>query len=227
MIKEILAYSNSFYCRGKRVLRKNAGCLGDWVIFLCLRCDGKNLGQNFELGGVNIPKLNAFSRKVNNINLKNFSYIWWSIQVWEKIQQGFWREVKPKEFIDIWKNVSLRQILKDKGGSDLIPWELRYPWKRGGNRNQGRWNRRLSHLCTLALEFQKTFLQNLAFFNFFFGDKKRISSKSCSFIPRLLNSDLPSYGPNLRKWYTLSLLSICLEKMAVLEVILPGRGQMT
>ena len=48
LIKEILTYSNSFYYWGKRDFRKNAGCLGDWVIFLCLRCDGKNLGQSFE-----------------------------------------------------------------------------------------------------------------------------------------------------------------------------------
>ena len=51
-------------------------------------------------------------------------------------------------------------------------------------------------------------------------------AKLYSFIPRLMNSsDLPSYGSDFRKRYTLTLISVCLEKGGVLEVSLPGRGQ--
>ena len=38
---------------------------------------------------------------------------------------------------------------------------------------------------------------------------------------------LPSYGSELRKRYTLILLLTFLEEEGVLEVVLPGRGQMT
>ena len=92
LIKKILIYSNSSYCWGERDFQKNAGCLGDWVISLCLRCDDKNLGESFEWGRVKIPRFNAFSRKVKYINLKNVSYIWWSIQFREKIWQASRRD---------------------------------------------------------------------------------------------------------------------------------------
>ena len=40
----------------------------------------------------------------------------------EKIQGAFWREIKPKEFKEIWKDVSLRLTLqdKDKGGYQFL-----------------------------------------------------------------------------------------------------------
>ena len=41
----------------------------------------------------------------------------------EKIQQAFWREIKPKRVLEIWKDVSLRLILKDKG---VLSWVF-YP----------------------------------------------------------------------------------------------------
>ena len=47
----------------------------------------------------------------------------------EKIQGAFWREIKPKEFKEIWKDVSLRLTLqdKDKGGYQFLEmWGLRY-----------------------------------------------------------------------------------------------------
>ena len=58
--------------------------------------------------------------------------------------------------------------------------------------------------------------------NLFFSDKK------CSFIPWLLNSfDIPSYGSESRKKYTLRILSMCLREEGGLEIALPDRAQMT
>ena len=67
--------------------------------------------------------------------------------------------------------------------------------------------------------FEKISCKSILFLFCFFDDKEKGTSKS------LLNSsDLPSYGSNSRKRYTLRLLSMCLEDGEVLEVVLPGRG---
>ena len=93
--------------------------LGKQIFEICLGRDNKYLGVSFKWGGawVKMPWINTFSRNVNSINLKIFP-TWWNIKVWEKIQQEFRRERKsPREFIEIWRDVSLRLILKDKGGN--------------------------------------------------------------------------------------------------------------
>ena len=48
---------------------------------------------------------------------ENFSYTWRNIQLSEKIQQAFWRQRQSlRDFIEIWNGVSLKLILKEKGG---------------------------------------------------------------------------------------------------------------
>ena len=64
---------------------------------------------------VKMHKFNAFSGNVNTINWKFFPTHGGMYKL-EKIQQAFWREINPKEFKEIWKDASLRLILKDKGG---------------------------------------------------------------------------------------------------------------
>ena len=55
-------------------------------------------------------RFNAFSRNVNTIYWTTFSTDS-GIYKLEKIQQAFWRE-----FVEIWKDLSMRLIFKDKGG---------------------------------------------------------------------------------------------------------------
>ena len=60
----------------------------------------------------------------------------------EKIQQALWQSLErwiPKEFKEIWKDVSSRLILKDKGGKQhcspflpVLTWGLRYFCKKDG-----------------------------------------------------------------------------------------------
>ena len=65
-------------------------------------------------------------------------------------------------------------------------------------------------LYTLYCGFKKIPGKTYLLF-FLFLVIKRILKTLFSFIPWLLNSsDLPSYGPNLRKRYTLRLLPMCL-----------------
>ena len=68
-VKQIIDSSTSF-CFGENRFWKKC-CLGEWVIFFCLGCDGKNLGASFEWRKkwVKMPRFNAFSRNVNTINL--------------------------------------------------------------------------------------------------------------------------------------------------------------
>ena len=84
--------------------------------------------------------------------------------------------------------------------------------KRGNIRKRVRWNRGLKHLFTLCIAVSREFHAKLVCFLFFLVIK-RILKALFSLIPLLLNSsDLPSYGSNLRKRYTLTLLSICLGR---------------
>ena len=55
-------------------------------------------------------RFNAFSRNVNTIYWKTFSTDS-GIYKLEKIEQAFWRE-----FVEIWKDLSMRLTFKDKGG---------------------------------------------------------------------------------------------------------------
>ena len=111
-----------------------------------------------------------------------------------------------KEFREIGKDVSLRLILKD---FNLM---VEIFLKRGNIRKRVRWNRGLKHLFTLCIAVSREFHAKLVCFFFFFVIK-RILKALFSFIPLLLNSsDSLSYGSNLRKRYTLRLLSICLGR---------------
>ena len=73
-IKQIIVRSlRPFLLLGETDFRKNAAW-GEWLISFCLWHDDKNLGASFECGKswVKMPRINAFSRNVNSINLKVF-----------------------------------------------------------------------------------------------------------------------------------------------------------
>ena len=85
--------------------------LGEWVIFLCLGCDDKNLRWGFWNIWIQFFWLaNAFSSNLNSTNLKTFLNLW-DIQLWQKIGKLFWRKITFRS-IEIWENVSLRLTLK-------------------------------------------------------------------------------------------------------------------
>ena len=128
-----------------------------------------------------MPRFNAFSGNVKTVNLKIFPDYDRIYRFERKFNKHSWERKNPKEFIEIWKDISLRLIWKDKGRNRhcLFPifWILTrglgYPRKRGGNRKSGCWNRGLRHLCTPVPRFQENFMQRLsAFLLFFFYDEK-------------------------------------------------------
>ena len=65
---------------------------------------------------VKIHRFDVFSRNLNTINWKNFPHMV-EHTIYRKFKEHIWREIK-----DIWKDVSLRLILKDKdkGGYQFV-----------------------------------------------------------------------------------------------------------
>ena len=115
---------------------------------------------------VKISRFNACSRNVNTTSFKIFPHLVEQTCLRENSISILERE-SPKEFIEIWKNISLRLILKGKSGiytvyhffdSNNLGVEI-YPQKGGGRRKRVRLNRRLRHLCTLVLWFQGNIIQ--------------------------------------------------------------------
>ena len=110
--------------------------------------------------------------------------------------------------------LALELILKDKGGKQhclpFIGSNLGFGIflkKREHQKRMG-WNRGMRHLCILCIGVSRKFYAKPVCFLIVFWLKKKILKALFSFIPWLLNfSDLPSYGSNLRKRYTLRLLS--------------------
>ena len=109
--------------------------------------------------------------------------------------------------------LALELILKDKGGKQhCLPFvgsnlggEIFL--KKREHQKRMRWNRGLRHLCILCFGVSRKFCAKPVCFLIVFWLKK-ILKALFSFIPWLLKfSDLPSYGSNLRKRYTLRLLS--------------------
>ena len=70
-----------------------------------------------------MPRINAFSRNVNSISLKIFPTVT-GIQKFERKRNKLSGERQsPREFIKMQKDVSLRLILKDKGGNqECLPF---------------------------------------------------------------------------------------------------------
>ena len=82
------------------------------------------------------------------------------------------------------------------------------------------WDRGLRHLCicTLYWGLKKILCKACLLLNCFLVIKE-ILKALFSFIPWLLNfSDLPNYGSNLRKRYTLRLLLKCLVRSTLLPI---------
>ena len=134
-----------------------------------------------------MPRFDAISRNVNTIDLKMFP-THDGINKLEKFQHPFWRDKTLKE---IWKEVSLRKILKNKGGKQhclVLTLGLRYLWKRGNIRKWLYWNRGLRHLCMLCIEVSRKLpAKPLCFFTVFSSKK---SSKSSIFFHSLINEFL-------------------------------------
>ena len=78
------------------------------------------------------------------------------------IKQAFWRDKNPEEFKEIWKDVTLRLIVKDKGGKKhclpicwFQPVGLDIFWE--NIRKRVCWNRRWRIICTLSIGFWRKF----------------------------------------------------------------------
>ena len=120
LLKQIIV-SSSLLCFGGKIFEKMLP--GGRLISLCLGWDDKNLRARKRRrerakgeAWVKMSRFNVISRNVN-INIKISPT---NIQVWEKIQQAFWRERRNlREFIEIWMDVFLRLILKDKHGNQI------------------------------------------------------------------------------------------------------------
>ena len=120
----------------------------------------------------------------------------------------------------------VRLILKDQGGKQhcLIPFvgsNLGFEifLKKKEHQKRMCWNRGLRHLCILWIEVSRRFYAKPVCFLIVFLVIKGILKALFSFIPWLLNfSDLPNYGSNSRKRYTLRLLSKCLVRSTLLPI---------
>ena len=119
--------------------------------------------------------------------------------------------------------LALRLILKDKGGKQhcLVPFVgsnlmVELFWKRRNIRKGCIEIENWGTSVYFILRFWGNSLQSL--FNCFFVIKQ-ILKALFSFIPWLLNlSDLPNYGSNSGKRYTLRLLSKCLVRSILLPI---------
>ena len=121
--------------------------------------------------------------------------------------------------------LALRLILKYKRGKQhCLPFvgsnlgiEI-FLKKREHQKKMG-WNRGLRHLCILCIGASRKFFAKPVCFLIVFLVIKGILKALFSFIPWLLNfSDLPNYGSNSRKRYTLTLLSKCLVRSTLLPI---------
>ena len=123
--------------------------------------------------------------------------------------------------------LALRLIVKDKGGKQhclpFVGFNLGVEiFLEEGTSPKDTWNRGLRHLCILCIGVSRKFYICKACLPFnCFLVIKGILKALFSFIPWLLNfSDLPNYGSNSRKRYTLRLLSKCLGRstLSLLQV---------
>ena len=119
--------------------------------------------------------------------------------------------------------LALRLFLKDKSGGKqhcLIPFVgsnlgVETFLKKMEHQKRMRYNRGLRHLCILCIEISRKFYVKPVCLLVIKGILKAL----ISFIPWLLNfSDLPNYGSNSRKRYTLRLLSKCLVRSTILPI---------
>ena len=124
--------------------------------------------------------------------------------------------------------LALRLFLKDKSGGKqhcLIPFlrsnlGVETFLKNMEHQKGMRYNRGLRHLCILCIEASgKFYVKPVCLLFIYFLVIKGILKALFFFIPWLLNfSDLPNYGSNSRKRYTLRLLSKCLVRSILLPI---------
>ena len=94
----------------------------------------------------------------------------------------------------------------------LLTWGLRHFWKREHQKRM-RWYRGLRHLCILYVGASRKLYAKPVCFLVFFLVIKEILRVLFTFIPWLLSFyDLPGYGSNSSRRYTLRLLSKCLGR---------------
>ena len=97
----------------------------------------------------------------------------------------------------------------------VLTWGLRYFWKRGNIRKGCVEIEDWGTSVYFVLRFQENSMQSLPYFLVTKGILKALFS----FIPWLMNfSDLPNYGSNSWKRYTLRLLSKCLLRGTLLPI---------
>ena len=117
--------------------------------------------------------------------------------------------------------LALRLVLKQKVGKKyclpllVLRLGLRYFLKRGNIRKGFVEIEDWGTSVHFVLGFWENYMQSLFALSLLMSRclTKRILKALFSFIPRLLNfSDLPSYGLNSRKRYTLKLFSMCLGR---------------
>ena len=125
--------------------------------------------------------------------------------------------------------LALRLFLKDKGGGKqhcLISFVgsnlgVETFLKEMEHQKRMRYSRGLRHLCILCivLRFQENLFKVCLLLNYFLVIKGILKTLFSS-IPWLLNFfDLPNYGSNSRKRYTIRLLSKCLVRSTLLPII--------
>ena len=125
--------------------------------------------------------------------------------------------------------LALRLFLKDKCGGKqhcLIPFvgsklgvEEDGFLKKMEHQKRMRYNRGLRYLCILCIEVSGKFYVKPVCFLIVFLVIKGILKALFYFIPWLLNfSDLPNYGWNSRKRYTVRLLPKCLVRSILLPI---------
>ena len=121
--------------------------------------------------------------------------------------------------------LALRLILKDKDGKQHCLSSVgsnlgvKIFLEKREHQRRMRWNRGLKHLCILYIGVSRKFYTKPVWFLIVFFFIKGTLKALFSFIPWLLNFfDLPNYGSNLRKRYTLRLLSKSLVRSTLLSI---------
>ena len=145
---------------------------------------------------------------------------------------GDWREDKaPKNFIELWKDVSLRLILKDKGGNRHYVYHFVYPYLRLETSSKMRGHQKKGEIedwdtfAHLYWSFKEISCRVCLLFLVFFGAKKRMAFKSLFFFSFLDYWILLIYlaiAQNRGKIHTKVIVNVS-RGGRVSEVVLPRR----
>ena len=95
LIKQIIVSSIPFYSWGKQILEIMLP--GGMSNFLLPWAWWQKLEDKFWVGRTTNENASnqCIFQECELHRFENFSRTWWNIKVWKKIQQAFWREIKP------------------------------------------------------------------------------------------------------------------------------------